>query len=251
MWPQAVGPLYYAGIGVYAVLAALIGQRLRLRPHVPIAISVCYLVGMTACAKALFDLRAGHLAASALVSPDHYARGGMWLGPVAYLLLAAGVVPLVTRERKRALDLIALATPLPLAVGKLVCLCAGCCHGKPCGLPWAITFPAGKCIAPAGVPLHPSQLYDVAVLLCAAAVLFRVNRPFWQGTLLAWLVGLVGVGKLLTEFSRWQEAGTPTAGGLSLVQWFYAGAAFVAAALLAVHGVSARRGHPSTPLAAS
>ena len=53
MWPAASSVVYYLGIGVHALLAVLLGQRLGLRPSVPIAVSACYLVGMTIGAKAL------------------------------------------------------------------------------------------------------------------------------------------------------------------------------------------------------
>lgn len=44
------------------------------------------------------------------------------------------------------------------AIGRIGCFLAGCCYGRYCSLPWAVTFPRGV-DAPAGMPIHPTQLY--------------------------------------------------------------------------------------------
>jgi phosphatidylglycerol:prolipoprotein diacylglycerol transferase len=62
------------------------------------------------------------------------------------------------------LDLAALYAPLLHAITRLGCFMAGCCHGKPTSLPWAITYTDLHSEAPLYIPLHPTQLYLSAAL---------------------------------------------------------------------------------------
>jgi prolipoprotein diacylglyceryltransferase len=140
-----------------------------------------------------------------------------------------------TEERWMALDLVALAAPIPMAIAKLGCLCGGCCYGKPCDLPWSITFPAGNPIVLGGVPLHPTQLYDVFALVAVAIVLAWASRPRWRGTLLLWFVASYCVGRLLTEFWRAHPAGQVHWGSLTPFQWLCATTAAACAAALVLY----------------
>lgn len=80
--------------------------------------------------------------------------------------LFAGAIVLFYYSRKHALemmktiDLITPAVPLAHAFGRIGCFLAGCCYGKECNLPWAITFTNPKTLAPFGIPLHPTQVYE-------------------------------------------------------------------------------------------
>jgi hypothetical protein len=283
MWPAVSSIVYYVGIGVHALLAALIGQRLGLRARVPLAVSACYLLGMTVGAKALSDIREGSFDPAALLRREHFVAGGLWGGPAVYLGLSVPVVSLMTRrrggaairrhgetetrrsadgaakrqgdketrghgeggmQRRAGLDLIALAAPIPMAVAKAACLCAGCCHGMPTALPWAITFPPGNRLVPGGIPLHPTQIYDMLALLLIAAVLWRLNRPRWRGTLLLWFVALYVLARLLTEFTRGDLARRALVlwGPLTSFQWLCAAAAAGCAVALLLH---ARRSTPA------
>jgi phosphatidylglycerol:prolipoprotein diacylglycerol transferase len=156
----AYGILYLAGIVVHFLVSWRIAKRYGLKRRVWIAASTCYLIGMMLGAKLLYDLRHGVLDIPALFRAEHYIRGGLWGGLLAYLALAVPTVPLLTKHRLAALDLLALSIPVPWILAKLGCLLNGCCYGKPCSLPWAITFPEGARGAPAHVPLHPTQLHD-------------------------------------------------------------------------------------------
>ncbi|MGI8966975.1 MAG: prolipoprotein diacylglyceryl transferase, partial [Limisphaerales bacterium] len=47
--------------------------------------------------------------------------------------------------------------------GRIGCLMTGCCFGKQCDLPWAITFPPGHETHPPeqpAIPVHPTQIYE-------------------------------------------------------------------------------------------
>jgi phosphatidylglycerol:prolipoprotein diacylglycerol transferase len=64
-------------------------------------------------------------------------------------------------ELWRTADIIAPSIALGHAVGRVGCFFAGCCYGKECTVPWAVTFSDPASLAPLGVLLHPTQLYSV------------------------------------------------------------------------------------------
>lgn len=97
------------------------------------------------------------------------------------------------------------AAPLALghAVGRLGCFAAGCCYGKPTGVPWAVTFTDPQSLAILGVPLHPVQLYEAFanLLLFIFLCLYRPYRRF-EGQIF-WLYVLVySVIRFVLEFFR-------------------------------------------------
>jgi len=74
----------------------------------------------------------------------------------------------------------AAALALGLWIGRLACLCAGCCHGRPAGLPWAIRFtsPASSVAENMlGIPLHPTQLYEAGTVLVLCLFLMFYMLP--------------------------------------------------------------------------
>jgi phosphatidylglycerol:prolipoprotein diacylglycerol transferase len=135
-----------------------------------------------------------------------------------------------------------------MAVAKVACLCHGCCHGKPTRLPWAITYPDGAGAAPAGVPVHPTQAYELLVLAVAALILARVNRPFWRGTLIFWFLAIYGLGRVAVEFSRGDFKPESFLGPLTHSQWFCVAASAASIVVLAVYRRkhAARRGIAET-----
>jgi phosphatidylglycerol:prolipoprotein diacylglycerol transferase len=78
-----------------------------------------------------------------------------------------GGVWLLARYRRvpflRLLDYVSLVAPFWHVFGRLGCLAAGCCFGRPTSLPWAVRFTDPVCLvdrALLGTPLHPTQLYE-------------------------------------------------------------------------------------------
>lgn len=55
-------------------------------------------------------------------------------------------------------DILAPSIALGYAFGRIGCLMNGCCYGRACNLPWAITFPPGH--ETHGKPVHPTEIYD-------------------------------------------------------------------------------------------
>jgi phosphatidylglycerol:prolipoprotein diacylglycerol transferase len=93
-------------------------------------------------------------------------------------------------------DVFAPGIALGHVIGRLGCLFAGCCYGKPTTVPWAITFTdafaASNVGTPLGVPLHPTQLYEAGAEALILLVLLGTEkrgrrfpgRTFWLYILL-------------------------------------------------------------------
>jgi phosphatidylglycerol:prolipoprotein diacylglycerol transferase len=211
------GVCHLVGLIVYFLVARRSARRLALKRRVWIATGVCYLLGMTVGAKVLFDLRHNLFELAALLDLEHYRAGGLWGGLPAYFALAVPLALLLTKRRRAALDLVAVSVPLPWIMGKIGCLCNGCCYGRACSLPWAITFPEGARGAPAGVPLHPTQLYEVAIMLGMLGLFAMLRSDRWRGTKLLWFLLVYGLGRAATDFLR-GDSDAPSLGPLTLTQ---------------------------------
>jgi phosphatidylglycerol:prolipoprotein diacylglycerol transferase len=95
-----------------------------------------------------------------------------------------------------------MSVPVPWIFAKIGCLFNGCCFGKESSLPWAITFPEAARGAPPGVPLHPTQIYEILVVACILVVFKKLDYVRWRGTMLLWFLALYGTGRAATDFFR-------------------------------------------------
>ena len=100
------------------------------------------------------------------------------------------------------------------AVGRLGCLLAGCCYGRPTDLPWGITFTnplaAANSGTPLGVSLHPTQPYESLAALAIVGILLLVERrgPLFPGfTFLTYLLAY-GTARFAIEIFRGDPRGT-------------------------------------------
>jgi phosphatidylglycerol:prolipoprotein diacylglycerol transferase len=117
-------------------------------------------------------------------------------------------------------DVMAPSLALGQAVGRLGCLGAGCCYGGPAGPnnPLALVFPPGS-LAPAGLPLWPTQLMESTGLFLLALTLFLILRSrarFFSrpGRPAAFYLMSAGLLRLLTEFFRGDFRGAAIVAGL-------------------------------------
>jgi len=110
-----------------------------------------------------------------------------------FILASLVAIVYVRRHRMplgKVADLVAPPLALGQAIGRLGCFAAGCCYGKACDLPWAVTFTDPRAARLTGVtlnaPLHPTQIYhalaDLAILAITAALMRRrrfEGQVFW------------------------------------------------------------------------
>ena len=142
------------------------------------------------------------------------------LGGVFYggLLLAVGVAFwYIARHRMpfwTTCDVFAPGIALGHVTGRLGCLAAGCCYGKPTDVPWAIVFTnplaASNVGTPLGIPLHPTQLYEAGAALIILALLLateRRGRPFPGRTFWAYMF-LYAISRYIIEMYRGDPRGS-------------------------------------------
>jgi phosphatidylglycerol:prolipoprotein diacylglycerol transferase len=134
-------------------------------------------------------------------------------------------------------DMFAPGVALGHAIGRLGCFSAGCCWGKECDLPWAVTFRNPDANALTGVPLrvalHPSQLYELG----SEAILFgflwwRFGKSHKPGAIIGLYLVVSSIMRFLIEFTRFHEQALPFGLPLSITQWIAMGLALVGAYLL-------------------
>jgi prolipoprotein diacylglyceryl transferase len=126
---------------------------------------------------------------------------GAWLG--------VHVAKRLTGYRLRTGDLFAPAVALGMAVGRVGCLLTEK-PGTPTGHRWGITLDAAtahRLHAPAGVPLHPSFVYETVFQLAAFAVLWfwLRHRRLPPGESFTLYVAAYGLFRFLVEFVRGNE----------------------------------------------
>lgn len=132
-------------------------------------------------------------------------------------------------DSKAVARLFVPACPLFMVFGRLGCFLGGCCYGVP--IPWGVTFPAGS-LAPAGVPLFPSQLAEAAGQAVLFFLLLRLRDRVQKPTNLVWLyIAPYSLLRFVLEFGRGD-----TARGfwwlLSTSQWLSLGLLLLSCCLL-------------------
>lgn len=130
--------------------------------------------------------------------------------PIAAYLLGAGRSAIALGDR------VAPAAALAMAVVRIGCFCAGCCHGSVSDLPWAVSFPSGsfawstqvatrliRADAAAALPVHPLQLYFAGWSIVLSIFLFWLHRRrSYVGQVLLAYVALDNLAKFGFEFLR-------------------------------------------------
>jgi phosphatidylglycerol---prolipoprotein diacylglyceryl transferase len=121
-------------------------------------------------------------------------------------------------------DLSAPGIALGQTIGRLGCLSAGCCYGKPSHLPWAITFRDRYAYDNVGVPLntplHPTQLYESAgTLLLFLYLMWRLSRKHFTGQVILEYLILYASLRFVIEFFRDDDRGFVLHGLLSTSQF--------------------------------
>src|SRR6266542_6579080 len=179
-------------LGIYIIISALVGAKLLLL--------ITDFKSFTADPRELLTLaRSG---------------GAFYGGLIVAVIVALWYIRRVGLPLWTTCDVFAPGIALGHVVGRLGCLFAGCCYGKPTDKPWGITFTdpfaATNVGTPLGVPLHPTQLYEAGAELVILMLLLTTERKgraypgrtFWLYML------LYAVSRFIIEFFRGDERGT-------------------------------------------
>jgi phosphatidylglycerol:prolipoprotein diacylglycerol transferase len=188
---QGVDSTKVMDLGIYLIIAALVGAKLML-----VAVDFNYFRQQPR--ELLSLVRAG---------------GVFYGGLIAALGVAIWLVRRYALNLWTVADLMAPGIALGHVIGRLGCLLAGCCYGRPTSVPWAITFTSPEAAAnvgtPLGIPLHPTQLYDAGaelVILVLLLVTERRGRPFAGRTFWLYML-LYAISRFVIEFYRGDERG--------------------------------------------
>src|SRR6185437_1524367 len=143
---SGLDPEKVTNLAVYCALAGLLGAKILMF---------------------LFDWRTflsdpGQMFSLSTLQASGVFQGGLVLAFVtAFLYMRHTGLPWL-----RTLDVFAPGIAIGHAIGRIGCFAAGCCWGKECSLPWAVTFRNPDASDLTGVPLnvalHPSQIYEMS-----------------------------------------------------------------------------------------
>lgn len=178
-------------LGIYIIIAALIGAKLLL-------LVVDFDQFMTSPGELLSLARSGGV-----------FYGGLILAVlVAFWYISRHKLPFWT-----TCDVFAPGIALGHVTGRLGCLAAGCCYGKPTDAAWGIIFSnpaaAANVGTPLGIPLHPTQIYEAGaelLILVFLLVTERKGRPFAGRTFWLYML-LYAVSRFVIEFYRGDPRG--------------------------------------------
>lgn len=192
------------GLGVVAaiLLAAWRAKRRGLSDDVVYGIALCLLIFGAIGAKLLYCLM--HL-------PDVRENPALIIQPSGFLLyggIVAGIIAMWLYCRHKHcsflvyFDLTVPSVALAQAIGRIGCLLAGCCYGKPTQSHFALVFPEGS-IAPSGVGLWPTQPVSCAGdLLIMAVLLLYARKKRTPGNVGLLYLLLYAAGRFAIEFFR-------------------------------------------------
>jgi phosphatidylglycerol:prolipoprotein diacylglycerol transferase len=199
-------------LAVYVALAGLIGAKLLM---------------------IAFDWPDIQIFSMATLQAAGVFQGGLILALItAFFYIRHNKLPVLSTA-----DAFAPGVALGHAIGRLGCFAAGCCWGKECHLPWAVTFRNPEAYAltgvPLNVPLHPAQLYESASeALLFAFLYWRSDRPHSPGQIIGLYLVISSIVRFLIEFERFHEQALPFGLPLSITQWIAIGLAIAGAVLL-------------------
>lgn len=240
-----IDPDKVVDIGVYIILAALVGAKALL------------LVVDWEIYSRQFRTLAGEGGGAVGQALGFLGTAGAYVGAVAQMgmsLLQAGgvfyggfmaaVLATIWYARRHQLDLwrvadiAAPAAAVGHGIGRLGCFAAGCCYGIATNLPWGVTFTdtySGTLVGvPLNIPLHPTQLYEAATnLLLGAFLIWLYRRRQFDGQVFWSYVLAYAVMRFFHEFLRADPRGFLFGNALSTSQFIAIIGATIALGMLA------------------
>ena len=178
---HSYGVLYAAGVGLGILGTVWLGTREGMPADWFWDLALALIVGIVLGARLEYvRTRWPQFAADPMRILD-LRDGGMvfYGGFIGVVLCMSALMWWRKMPAWKIFDIYAVLLPFGLALSRVGCLLAGCCYGLPTTLPWGVTYPAGA-RPPAGIPLHPTQLYETlyCALLGVALAWIRAHRRF-------------------------------------------------------------------------
>lgn len=264
-----IGPLMITGYGIMMMVAFLTAGWVMQRELRRRGLLEDYAADIVVAAV-IGGIIGGKLWYAALYrdSAVLFSRGGLvWYGG-----FLGGVLAVILNGRRRrvpirfTMELVAPALAVGYALGRVGCFLVQDDYGVPTTLPWGMRFPQGwppstaqnlmrdfRVTLPPGtqptdvLAVHPTQLYEVALMLVAFWVIWRLRT---HQRAAGWLFGLylllAGIERFLVEFLRAKD--DRVLGPLTIAQGMSLAIALVGLVMLARW---ARPGDPALPAEAA
>jgi phosphatidylglycerol:prolipoprotein diacylglycerol transferase len=187
-----IDPARVMDLGIYLIIAALVGAKLML-------IATDFRYFMSHPGELLSLVRAG---------------GVFYGGLIGAFLVGLWLVRRYKLPVWKTADMYAPGIALGHVIGRMGCLMAGCCYGRPTDGTWGLTFTspiaAENAGTPLGTPLHPTQLYDAGaelIILIVLLVFERRGRPFPGRTFWLYIL-LYAISRYIVEIYRGDPRGS-------------------------------------------
>jgi len=213
----SIGPITIHTYGVMVAIGFLLGVALALKqarkegiPPERISDLSFYLLLAAIIGSRIFYI---------LLNPEPYIKNPVailkiWEGGLVFYggLIFAVITGVIYIKRHnlslwQIADIFAPSIAIGHAIGRLGCFFAGCCHGRPADLPWAVTFTDPHSLAPLGIALHPTQLYEaVGEFINFLILLFLRKRQTFRGEVFWSYVVLYSILRFFVEFFRGDSA---------------------------------------------
>jgi len=242
---EGIEPDMIVDIGVYIILAALVGAKVLL------------LVVDWDIYSRQFRALVGEGGGTVGQALGFLGTPGAWIGALSTMglsLLQAGgvfyggfiaaILATLWYVRRHQLslwkvaDIAAPAVAIGHGIGRLGCFAAGCCYGIATEMPWGVTFTdtySGSLVGvPLNIPLHPTQIYEAATnLLLGAFLIWFYRRKQFDGQIFWSYVLAYAVLRFFHEFLRADPRGALFGGAISTSQFIAIIGATIALGMLA------------------
>ncbi|MDH4163154.1 MAG: prolipoprotein diacylglyceryl transferase [Nitrospirota bacterium] len=182
---EGIDPDRIMDMGVYLLLAAIVGSRL-----------LYVLVNLQ-------EFRQNPLDAFAIWKGGLVFYGG--------LIGAVGTGLWYVRHHNlpmwKTADIVAPYIALGHMFGRFGCFFAGCCYGAPCASSVCITFADPRSLAPLGVPVYPTQLFEAGGEFMNFILLLMLYRhKKFDGQIFWFYPALYSILRFMVEFFRGDAA---------------------------------------------
>ncbi|SPD73739.1 Prolipoprotein diacylglyceryl transferase [uncultured Desulfobacterium sp.] len=227
----SIGPVTLHTYGLFVALGFFVGLMVAKKLGEPAGLSRDQVMdmGFIIILSAIIGSRVMYV----LMNTSYYTRNPLdmfkiWQGGLVFSGgVLAVVLTMVWYIKRHGLslgkiaDLWAPAVAIGEAIGRIGCLMAGCCYGRPTGMPWGITFTDPHSLAcPLNVPLHPTQIYTSlsGIIIFITIMLLYVKRQF-EGQVFLWFLILHSTARLVIEQFRGDDRGVLLSSGMSMTQF--------------------------------
>jgi phosphatidylglycerol---prolipoprotein diacylglyceryl transferase len=215
------GFMLACGFLLAVVVAMREARRTGQDPNVVMDLAFYILIGALAGSRLFYVLGNWPEFQDNPIEVIKFWRGGLvyYGGLVFAFLIAFWYVRKHALNFPKLADLAAPSIAIGQTLGRLGCFSAGCCYGRATNSFWGCTFTDELSLAPRGIPLHPTQVYESAATFVIFLVLVVMRRrERFQGKIFWYYLLFYSVARFFIEFYRGDPRGWFIPGVLSAAQ---------------------------------